>query len=250
MWSNTLKARTNTFNDEQVISNDHIHHIQTFTKAVADINRILGYNINHNNTFREKAAVAVDQSIYPELDIIHNNKPTGADAIDSRGNSREYKKIEIGPGYTKPYERTIRKDGNINKKLKGRNGFQLKNIGFMLSRFRNVHTQETFMSNYSITVSMFFSENALPSISYVIKSRPNLQKIVDFFNEQLYSTPHGTNKWSFNNVTIPISWIVTQLDLQNIDVIVMIDNNHYKISVEEHNNIFIGKDLTPSGFLL
>ena len=239
-----------TFNDELIISNDHIQHLQLFTSTVSEINRILGYNITHNNSYRERAAVALDQHIYPELGIIHNPKVTGADAFDKFGRSREYKKVELGPGYNNPCQRVYNINGSINQRSKGKRGFQPNKITFMLSRFRNAHTQQMFINNDTLTISLFFAENAMPSVSYVIKSRSNLEKIVVFFNEQLHNAPHGTNKWSHNNVSIPIEWIVTQLDPSCIDVIVMIDNKHHKISVQDHNDNFIGKDLTLSGFLL
>lgn len=240
-----------TYNDEIIISANHLAHIQEYTSYVTTMNQILGYNIAHNNVFREKAAVALDQQFYPELEITHNNRTTGIDARDKYGRTREYKKVELGPGYKFPCTRQYDDVNNSTwkKRRKGSNGFQPSKIGFQLTRFRETDTQLQFQSHDALIISLFFSEVALPSISYIIRSETNLKKIVVFYNKMLYNHPHGTNKWSHNNVKIPLTWLLTELDTNFIDVIIMVDNTHRMITVNEHNNNYVGLDLTPSGFV-
>ena len=240
------------FSDETIISQEHLAYIQQYASYLASLNETLGYNIAHNNVFREKAAVALDQQIYPELGIVHNNNSTGFDARDKFGGTREYKKIELGPGSKKPFERQFKTTDRsvVLKRRKGSQGYQPSKIGFQLTRFRSEETQKHFVTHDALVISLFFSEVALPSVSYVIRSKKNLEHIVVFFNQFLYNTPQGTNKWSHNNVRIPITWLLSELDTRFIDVIVMVDNKHHRISVEEHNNKYVGLDLTPTGFML
>ena len=241
-----------TYRDETVISEEHLRHIQEYAAYLAALNEKLGYNISHNNCYREKAAVALDQQIYPDLGIVHNIKATGSDATDKFGRTREYKKVELGPGSKKPFERQYKvSDGTaVLQGRKGSKGFQPSKIGFQLTRFREKETQEQFLKNDALVISLFFAEVALPSVSYVIRSNKNLEDIVVFFNQFLYNTPTGTNKWSHNNVRIPLDWILTELDPEFIDVIVMVEGSHRIISVKEHNEKYVGLDLTPTGFLL
>lgn len=241
-----------SFRDETIISQEHLAHLQEYTSYLANLNKILGYNVSHNNCYREKAAVALDQQIYPDLGIIHNIQATGFDACDKHGGTREYKKVELGHGSKMPFARRYKdvEKTLVIKHRKGSDGFQPSKIGFQLTRFRENETQAQFLKNEALVVSLFFSEVALPSVSYVIKSNRNLEKIVVFFNQLLYNTPTGTNKWSHNNVRIPISWMLTELDTSSIDVIVMVEGQHRLISVEEHNEKYVGLDLTPTGFLL
>lgn len=240
------------YSDESIISSEHLSYLQQYASYVTDMTQKLGYNLAHNNVFREKAAVALDQQFYPELAIVHNNQTTGTDATDKYGRTREYKKVELGPGYKKPFERQFKQDDKsiVLKRRRGSNGYQPSKIGFQLTRFRQLETQQHFITHDALVISLFFSEVALPSISYVIRSETNLKKIVAFYNNVLYNTPYGSNKWSHNNVKIPIMWLLTELDTEYIDVIVMVDNIHRRISVVDHNTNYIGLDLTPSGFIM
>lgn len=236
------------FSSEEIISAEHIRLIQTYTECIASLHKLLGYNASHNNCYREKAAVAVDQMIYPELQIKHNTKLTGPDAFDKFNCSREYKKIEIGPGYKKPFDRTYLKDSTIKKRRKGSNGYQPSKLFFMLSRFRDPASQQTFVENTALVISAFFAENALPSISYVITGRNNLQKIVDHYNAHVTAEPKGTNKWAHNNVRISAAWLLDNLDVNQIDIIVMVNGYHKKVSVMHHNQKYVGANLNPVGF--
>lgn len=238
------------FQDEVVISEQHLAYLQQYASYLTSMNQVLGYNVAHNNIYREKAAVALDQQIYPDLQIVHNGQTTGIDARDKYGRTREYKKIELGPGYKMPFQRQIKtSDNSIMKRRRGSKGFQPSKIGFQLTRFRDEDTQKAFLTHDALVISLFFSEVAMPSVSYVIRSETNLKNIVVFFNTFLYNTPSGTNKWSHNNVKIPLTWILTELNTSFIDVIVMVNNKHRLITVDEHNSKFVGLDLTPSGFL-
>lgn len=239
------------YSDESVISNEHLAYIQQYASYVANMTETLGYNLAHNNVFREKAAVALDQQFYPELEIVHNNGTTGTDALDKFGRSREYKKVEMGLGSKKPFERQYKIDDEttVLKRRRGTNGFQPSKVGFQLTRFRQKETQQRFVTHDALVISLFFSEVALPSISYIIRSEKNLQTIVAFYNNMLYNTPHESNKWSHNNVKIPLSWLLTELDDDFIDVIVMVNGSHRRITVVEHNTKYVGLDLTPSGFV-
>lgn len=239
------------YSDETIISSQHLAYLQQYASYVANMTETLGYNLAHNNVFREKAAVALDQQFYPELEIVHNNQTTGTDARDKYGRTREYKKVELGPGLKKPFERQYKNNDQsaVLKRRRGSNGFQPSKIGFQLTRFRQEDTQTHFISHDSLVISLFFSEVALPSVSYIIRSETNLKKIVAFYNNMLYNTPHGSNKWSHNNVKIPLTWLLTELDDDFIDVIVMVNNEHRRITVAEHNTKYVGLDLTPSGFI-
>lgn len=241
-----------SFRNETTISQEHLAYLQEYTSYLANLNKILGYNVAHNNCYREKAAVALDQQIYPDLGIVHNIQATGFDARDKNGGTREYKKVELGPGSKMPFQRQYKdvERTQVIKRRKGSDGFQPSKIGFQLTRFREQETQAQFLTHDALVVSLFFAEVAMPSVSYIIRSNRNLEKIVVFFNQFLYNTPTGTNKWSHNNVRIPLSWILTELDQSSIDVIVMVDGQHRLISVEEHNEKYVGLDLTPTGFLL
>jgi hypothetical protein len=239
---------TPDFSSEELISAEHIRLIQTYTECITSLHKLLGYNASHNNCYREKAAVALDQMIYPDLFIRHNTKMTGPDAIDHLGRSREYKKIELGPGYKKPFDRTYLKDASVKKRRRGEHGFQPSKLFVMLSRFRDVAAQDVFVKNNALVISAFFAENAMPSISYVITGEANLKKIVEFYNLQVTDTPKDTNKWSYNNVRIPMTWMLEHLDQKAIDIIVMVNGKHKKVSVEHHDAKYVGANLNPSGF--
>ena len=240
------------YGDEAIISEQHLAYLQEYASYVTSLNKKLGYNVAHNNCYREKAAVALDQQIYPELGIVHNSQITGIDAKDKHGRSREYKKIEIGPSDTKPFQRQYKNDeeSTLIKRRRGSNGFQPSKIGLQLTRFRQPDTQAHFLTHDALVVSLFFADVAMPVVSYIIRSKQNLEKIVVFYNTFLYNTPHGTNKWSFNNVKIPLTWLLTELDTSYVDVIVMVNNSHQRISVLEHNTKYVGLDLTPTGFII
>jgi hypothetical protein len=173
---------------------------------------------------------------------------TGPDATDNVGRAREYKKIELGPGYKKPFDRTYLKDSTVKKHRKGENGFQPSKLFVMLSRFRDEASQELFIANNVLVISAFFAENAMPSISYVVGGIDNLRKVVEFYNKKVIDSPTGTNKWAHNNVRIPVSWMLENLDHKHIDVIVMVNGKHKKISVDHHNTKYVGANLNPTGF--
>lgn len=240
------------FSDELIISDKHLGYIQEYASYVAGMNQVLGYNIAHNNSYREIAAVALDQRIYPQLGITHNGQITGIDAKDMLGRSREYKKIELGPGYKKPFQRQFKKhdESIVIKNRRGTDGFQPSKIGFQLTRFRNTDTQARFVTHDALIISLFFSEVAMPSISYVIRSENNLKKLVVFYNQFLYNTPQGTNKWSHNNVRIPLTWILKELDQRFIDVIALVNGQHQLLTVQQHDTFLVGEDLTPTGFFM
>lgn len=243
-----VQLSTPDFSSEEIISAEHIRLIQTYTECITSLHKLLGYNASHNNCYREKAAVALDQSIYPDLQIRHNTKLTGPDAIDSQGRYREYKKIELGPGYKKPFDRTYLKDASVKKHRKGEHGFQPAKLYVMLSRFRDIASQDIFINNNVLVISAFFAENALPSISYVIGGENNLKKVVEYYNLRVQTAPVGTNKWAHNNVRIPVSWLLENLDADFIDVIAMVNGKHKRISLQHHNTKYVGANLNPTGF--